>query len=241
MLGVIVNVVAVLLGGLVGLLLKKGIPDRFSGAVMTGIGLCVVIIGIQGALGGENPIVLIISIVLGVAVGTALQIDRRLHSLGQKIEAKFSPAASSNDSAGEINPKVPIAQGFVTGSLLYCVGAMTIIGSINSGLTGDHSVLFTKSVIDMISAIVLAATLGVGILFSAVTVFLYQGTLVLLAQLLSPLLENESMLAELTCVGSILIIALGLNIIGVTKIKIADFLPAIVFAPIVFSLVSNLF
>ena len=240
MLGVVVNAVAILLGGLVGLLLKKGIPERFSGAVMTGIGLCVAFIGIQGALGGENPIVLIISIVLGVAVGTALQIDRRLHSLGQKIEAKLSPAALPDESAGESKPKIPIAQGFVTGSLLYCIGAMAIVGAINSGLTGDHSVLFTKSIIDMISSIVLAATLGVGILLSAVTVFLYQGTLVLLAQLLGPLLENESMIAELTSVGSVIIIALGLNLIGVTKIKIADFLPAILFAPIVFALVVRI-
>ena len=240
MLGVVVNAVAILLGGLVGLLLKKGIPERFSGAVMTGIGLCVAFIGIQGALEGENPIVLIISIVLGVTVGTALQIDRRLHSLGQKIEAKLSPAALPDESAGESKPKIPIAQGFVTGSLLYCIGAMAIVGAINSGLTGDHSVLFTKSIIDMISSIVLAATLGVGILLSAVTVFLYQGTLVLLAQLLGPLLENESVIAELTSVGSVIIIALGLNLIGVTKIKIADFLPAILFAPVVFMIV-NLF
>jgi len=232
MLSVIVNTVAILIGGAVGLLVKKGIPERFSMAIMTGIGLCIIYIGIYGALQGNNPIVLIISIVLGVVCGTALRIDKRLNSFGDKLEQRFSKGKSKG--------KTSISQGFVTGSLLFCIGAMAIIGSINSGLTGDHSIIFTKSTIDLISAAVLAVSLGVGVLFSAGAVFVYQGAIVLLAQLLRPLLESPTLVAEINSAGSILIVALGLNLIGVTKIKVADFLPAIFFAPLVYTLYSLL-
>ena len=229
MLGVIVNAAAILVGGLIGLLIKKGIPERFSGAIMSGIGLCVLYVGISGALSGENIIVLVVSIVLGVGAGTALKIDKRLNRLGEIVEEKFG-----KPKEGET--KTPIAQGFVTGSLLFCVGAMAIIGSINSGLLGDHTILFAKSTIDMITTVVLTVTLGVGVLLSAGSVLIYQGALVLLAQLLRPLLENQAMINELNCAGSVLIIAIGLNMLGLTKIKVADFLPAIIFVPIVFTI-----
>jgi len=232
MLGVLVNVVAVLLGGAVGLIIKKGIPERFSKAIMTGIGLVILFIGIEGALKGGNPIILVISIVLGVVTGTALNIDKRLNTLGQMLENRVSVGKSDGESS--------IAKGFVTASLLFCVGAMAIVGSINSGLTGDHSIIFTKSVIDLIAAAVLAVSLGVGVLFSAGAVLVYQGSLVLLAQLLRPLLYSPTIIAEINSAGSIIIVALGLNMLGLTKIKVADFLPAVVFAPIVY-MVVNLF
>ena len=224
--GVIVNTAAVLIGGLIGLLVKKGIPQRFSQAIMIGIGLCVLYIGFSGALQGENTIILVASLVLGAAAGTALKIDERLNSLGDKLEQRFA-------SANKNGVKTPFAQGFVTGSLLFCVGAMAIVGSINSGLTGNHDTIYTKSTLDFISAAMLAVTLGVGVVFSSVSVFVYQGALVLLAQLLSPLLENQSLIAEMNCAGSLIIIALGLNLIGVTKIKVANYLPAIIFAPVI--------
>jgi len=233
MLGVVVNAVAILIGGGIGLLVKRGIPERFSSAIMAGIGLCVLLVGvygtIHGMLSGGSEINLIITIVLGVVAGTALRIDERLNKLGQKIEQKFSPAGKD----GEIK-KTSISQGFVTSSLLFCVGAMAILGSINSGLSGDHSILFTKSTIDMISALILAVTLGFGVLFSAVAVFVYQGLLVLLAQALRPLLDSYSLIAEIRGAGSILIVALGLNMLGITKLKVADFLPAVFFAPVVY-------
>jgi len=232
MLGVLVNVVAVLLGGAVGLIIKKGIPERFSKAIMTGIGLVILFIGIEGALKGGNPIILVISIVLGVVTGTALNIDKRLNTLGQMLENRVSVGKSDGESS--------IAKGFVTASLLFCVGAMAIVGSINSGLTGDHSIIFTKSVIDLIAAAVLAVSLGVGVLFSAGAVLVYQGSLVLLAQLLRPLLYSPTLIAEINCAGSLIIVALGLNMLGLTKIKVADFLPAVIFAPIVY-MVVNLF
>lgn len=237
MLGVLVNTVAVLVGGLVGLLVNKGLPKRFSTAIMTGLGLCTTYIGITGALNGENTIVLVVSIVLGAAVGTALKIDERLNSLGELIEKRFSHAS---DASVECGSKPSIAQGFVSASLLFCVGAMAIIGSLDSGLNGDHTVLFTKSILDFVAAAMLAVSLGIGVLFSAASVLVYQGLLVLLAQLLRPILENPSMRAEITCVGSVIIIGLGLNIIGVTKIKVANYLPSIIFAPVVCAVAKQL-
>jgi len=228
MLSVLVNTAAILVGSAIGLLVNKGITKRFSNAIMTGIGLCIMYIGISGALQGENPIVLVVSVALGVSVGTALKLDERLNLLGKMIEKRFS-------RSGDSNGKPPISQGFVTASLLFCIGAMAIIGSIESGLTGNHTIIFAKSTIDFISAIVLTVSLGVGVMFSAFSVLLYQGLLVLLAQLLRPLLDDPSMLAEISCTGSVIIVGLGLNLIGVTKIKIADFLPAIVLAPLVYT------
>ena len=227
MLGVIVNTIAVIVGSSVGLLCKKGIPKKFSDAIMTGIALCTVYIGISGALKGENTIVLIFSMVLGAIVGTALDIDGYLNRLGGVLEAKFS-------KPGE---KGGIAQAFVTASLLFCVGAMTIVGSLTAGLTGDNEMLFTKSVLDLISAAMLSVSLGIGVLFSAAFVFVMQGALVLLAGLLEPVLTAAA-INEIICSGSLLIIGLGLNMLGIAKIKVANYLPAFLFAPVVLWLVS---
>ena len=227
MLGVIVNTIAVIVGSSIGLLCKKGIPKKFSDAIMTGIALCTVYIGISGALKGENTIVLIFSMVLGAIVGTALDIDGYLNRLGGVLEAKFS-------KPGE---KGGIAQAFVTASLLFCVGAMTIVGSLTAGLTGDNEMLFTKSVLDLISAAMLSVSLGIGVLFSAAFVFVMQGALVLLAGLLEPVLTAAA-INEIICSGSLLIIGLGLNMLGITKIKVANYLPAFLFAPVVLWLVS---
>lgn len=230
MAGVLVNTLTVLLGSTVGLLLKKGIPEKISKAVMTAIGLCTVYIGIDGALDGSNTIVLIISMVLGTAVGSLLDIDRGINAVGRLIEKKMKK------KDGEAS----VSEGFMTASLLFCVGAMTIVGSLNAGLSGDNELLFTKSILDLISSCLLASTLGIGVMFAAAFVLVFQGGLVLLAQLLSGVLTDEAMIAEITCAGSVIIIGLGLNLIGITKIKVANMLPAILFAPFVYLLVGLL-
>lgn len=222
MIGVIVNAVAVIIGSLIGMLFRKGIPERFTDAIMIGIGLCTLYIGVSGTLKGENTLVVIISIVVGTIIGTWIDIDKRIISLGEYIGRRFK-AASGNSAS--------IAEGFVTGSLLFCVGAMTIVGSLNAGLSGDTKMLFTKSVLDLISSAILYVSLGIGILFSACFVLLFEGAIVLLAQFLQPILTNSA-IAEITCVGSLMIIALGLNIIGIAKIKVANYLPAIIIAPV---------
>ena len=221
MLGVLVNVGTVLIGGLVGLLLKRGIPEKVTEALMTGIGLCTVFIGISGALQGENTLVLILSMAIGTVIGTLLDIDKQLNRLAAYVEARFK----------QKDGQVTVAEGFVTASLLFCVGAMTIVGSLQAGLTGDCETLYTKATLDLISSCVLAASLGIGVLLSDIFVFIFQGGLVLLAGLIAPFLTDYA-IGEMTCAGSVLIIALGLNLIGVTKIKVANYLPVILIPPV---------
>jgi len=226
MLGVIVNVITVIIGSLIGLLLKKGIPERVSRAAMTGLGACTLYIGISGSLSGENVLILIASVVLGVIVGTILNIDGAINRLAQSVEVKFKKKDSN----------VSVAEGIITATLLFCVGSMTVTGSIEAGLTGDSSVLITKAMLDLVSSMMLASSLGVGVLLSSVAVFVIQGGLVLLAQLVSPLLSMGA-INEMTCAGSIIIIMIGTNLMGITKIKVADFLPAIIFAPIIYNII----
>lgn len=226
MTGVLVNVATVLIGSSIGLIFKKGISKKYSDAVMIGIGLCTVLIGVQGMLKGENVLVTIISMVLGALVGSAVDIDKRLNSVGDLLSKKLK--GLSNDKTG-------IAQGFVTASLLFCVGAMTIVGSLNSGLKSDHTMLLTKSVLDFFSSMMLSASLGIGVMLAAAFVLVFQGSIVLLAGLLEPILSTGA-IAEITCVGSLMILALGLNLTGISKFKVANYLPALFFSPFVYLL-----
>lgn len=220
MLGVIVNVGTVLLGSLVGLFLKRGIPEKVTEALMIGIGLCTVFIGISGALQGENTLMLILSMAIGTVIGTLLDIDRQLNRLAAYVENRFK----------QKDGQVTVAEGFVTASLLFCVGAMTIVGSLQAGLTGDCEMLYTKATLDLISSCVLSASLGIGVLLADIFVLVFQGGLVLLAGFIAPFLTDYA-IGEMTCAGSVLIIALGLNLIGVTKIKVANYLPVILIPP----------
>ena len=226
MLGVLANTIAVLIGSTVGLLFKKGIPEKYSNAVMTGIALCTVYIGISGALKGENTIVLIVSMALGAVAGTLLDLDGGLNRLGQFMEKKFSRGRQGK-----------IAQGFITASLLFCVGAMTIVGSLTAGLTGDNEMLYTKSVLDLISASMLSVSLGIGVMFSAAFVLVFQGAIALMARFLEPVLTTAA-INEIICAGSLMILALGLNMLGITKIKVANYLPALIFAPVLLRLAA---
>ena len=219
--GVLVNVLTVLIGSTLGLLLKKQIPEKLTTAVMTAIGLCTVAIGVTGVIKGQNQLVMIISLVLGTIVGTLIDIDGKLTKIGDKLQKK----------KGE-NEKSTFSQGFVTASLLFCVGAMTIVGSMNAGISGDNQMLYTKSVLDLISSTMLGASLGIGVLFSSVFVLAFQGGLVALSMALGSFL-NDFAVAELICAGSVMIIALGLNLIGITKIKVANLLPGLVLVPVV--------
>lgn len=221
--GVLVNVATVVIGSLIGLIFKKGISEKYTDAVMRGIGLCTLMIGIQGTLKGENQLVAIIAMVLGAIVGTAINIDGKLNGVGDFLSGKLK---KSDDD------KVSIAEGFVTASLLFCVGVMTIIGSLESGLKGDHTTIFTKSILDLFSSCMLSASLGIGVIFAAIFVFIFQGALVLMAGLLEPLL-SDSAVAEITCVGSLMILALGFNLTGIAKFKVANYFPALIFAPLV--------
>ncbi len=227
MFGVIVNVITVILGSCIGLLFKKGIPEKVSTAAMVGLGACTLYIGISGSLCGENVLIAIASIVLGVIAGTLSNIDGAVNRLAKAVETKFK-----KDNKG-----ISFAEGLVTATLLFCVGSMTVTGSIQAGLTGDNSVLITKATLDFVSSMMLASSLGLGVLLSSVSVLVIQGGLVLLAGLIAPFMSTGA-INEMTCVGSILIIMIGTNLMGITKIKVADFLPAILFAPIIYNIVS---
>ncbi|MBP9989453.1 MAG: DUF554 domain-containing protein [Ruminococcus sp.] len=229
MLGVIVNAVAVIIGGTVGSFLKKGLPEKITSAIMIAIGLCVMYIGISGSLNGGNTLVLIVSMVFGTAIGSLIDIDDKLNKLGNWAEKKLNRG----------DGKIKIAEGFITGSLLFCVGSMTVVGSLNAGMLHDNEMLYIKSLLDFISSTMLAATFGIGVALSSVLIFVLQGSMVLLAQQLSGFL-TDSAIAQMTCVGSVIIVALSLNMIGLSKFKVANFMPAIILAPIFNWLISLL-
>lgn len=215
MLSAIVNAAAVIAGGLIGVLAKKGVPERISDGVMKAIGLMVVCLGIKGYFDGSNAIIAILSLAVGTLIGELLRLEDRLNRLGEKINEKMSGKGGGR-----------VGEGFVAATLLFCVGAMAVLGSLQSGITGDHTTIFTKSLMDFIAAILLASTFGIGVAFSAAAVLLYQGSIVLLAGLLVPIM-TEAAVAEMSAVGSIVLLGLGLNILGITKLKVMNMVPAI--------------
>ena len=223
MLGTIVNSIAVIVGCLVGLVVKGRLTEKITTTIMNGLALCTLYIGISGALNGGDTLIMIISVAIGALLGEIIDIDKWLNKLGYYLESKFKGKKENN---------ISIAEGFITSSLLFCVGAMAIVGSLESGLKENHDTLFTKSILDGISSIIFTSSLGIGVIFSAVTVLVYQGAITLGAGLLSGVLST-TVITNMSAVGGLLIIGLGLNMLGITKVKIANLLPAI-FLPILF-------
>lgn len=221
--GTLVNAAAVITGATVGLLLKRGMPERYQQTIMQGLGLAVGIIGLQMAFKTQNILIVILSIVVGAVLGEALNIDAWLNKLGNWLTAKLG------------NQYGNVGEGFVTASLVYCIGAMAVVGSIQDGLTGDASTLYAKSMLDGISAIVFASTLGIGVALSSISVLIYQGSITALAGAFSTLLTG-SIITELTAVGGVLIIGISLLMLEVKKIKVANLLPAIPAAVIITAL-----
>jgi uncharacterized protein len=219
LLGTIVNVAAIIVGSLLGFLIKGGIPKKVGDTVIQGLALSTMLIGILNAVAVNNLMLLIISMVIGSAIGEAIDIDRFLNNIGDMIEIKL------NGRGGKVS------QGFVTSSLLFCVGAMAIVGSLNSGLKGDHSTLFSKSILDFVFSLISASSLGIGVLLSSVSVFLYQGTITLLASGLKGFLI-ESVITDMSAIGGLLIIGISFNMLGMSKIKVANFLPAMFIPPV---------
>ncbi len=228
MLGVIVNSLAIIVGGLIGLVLKHGLSERLKVVVMQGIGFSVIVIGLGGALKSESLLLLVLSLAIGGLVGSLLQIEYRLDMLGLKIEKRFKGKEEGS-----------FAKGFVTASLVYCVGAMAIVGSIEAGVSGNYDTLYVKSLLDGVTAIVFAATLGFGVLFSSVSVFIYQGVIVVLGILLGNYMP-DMLVVEMSAVGSVLIMAIGINILEIKRIYVGDLLPAVL-VPIVYYLLLYLF
>lgn len=231
MLGTIVNALAIIGGCLVGLVVKGKLTEKISTTIMNGLALCVLYIGISGALKGQDTLQIIISMAIGALIGEIIDIDKRLNDFGNMIEEKINSKRKN-----KIHDKISIAEGFVTSSLLFCVGAMAVVGSLESGLKGNHSTLFAKSILDGISSIIFTSSLGIGVILSSIAILIYQGTITLLAGGLSTIL-TETIINNMSAVGSLLIVGLGFNMLGVSKIKVANLLPAI-FIPIIFGFFS---
>lgn len=220
MLGTIVNALAIVVGGIIGIIFKNIIPDKLSESLLKATGLAVVTVGIRLSLAGENLTLLIISVIAGTLIGELLDIEGRLDRLGQNIEGRLKNKDSN------------ITAGFVSCTLVYCVGSMSIMGAIQSGLTGNHEILFSKALIDGIVSISMGVSMGVGVIFSSISVLLYQGLLTILAQFVQSLLSPE-VISEMTAVGGTVIMAIGLNFLEIKRVKVGNMLPAI-FLPILY-------
>ena len=229
MIGTLINAAAIILGTAIGLLARKGIPRRLQDTVVQGQGLCVMLIGLSSALKTGDTMAMIICMVVGGLIGSAIDIERRLNQLGGFIERKVSPGGAEGS----------IAKGFVTASLMYCVGAMAIVGSMDSGLRGDHSTLIAKSVLDGVTSIFFASTMGVGVSLSALAVLVYQGLIAILAMWIEPLLTQQ-IITEMGAVGGLLIVGIGLNMIYDKHIAVGNLLPAI-FLPMAYIPLVGLF
>lgn len=231
--GAIVNALAVIGGAALGMLFRRLMGDAsksekakaLSDHIFHGMALCVLVIGISGAIESAPILTVIIAVALGSLLGHLMRLDSGVNWLGNKIEAL------AKDKFGNV------AQGFVSASLLFCVGSMTIVGALNSGLMCDHSMQYTKATIDCVAAIVLASSMGIGVMFSSLFVLVFQGSITLLAQWVAPFLNTE-VVGCMSVVGSILIIGLSLNMLGLTKLKIMNYMPAI-FLPILLIPLSN--
>jgi len=230
LMGSIVNAIGIIAGGSVGLLLhklmQKGIPDRFSDRVMKGLGLCTIYIAFGSLLDGSKPLVTILSMVLGALIGETLDLDGKLNRLSTSLEKKLTKGSSSNGG---------FAKGFFSATLLFCVGTMAITGSLEGGLLNKHDILYAKSTMDTVAALIFASSLGLGVVFSSVPVFIYQGSIALLASVAKPYL-GDAVIAEMNTVGSLLLFALSLDMLGINKnMKLMNYVPAM-FMPIILCL-----
>jgi len=221
--GALVNGGAIVVGGIAGLLLKKGLPEKMKISLLQGLGLCVLYIGISGSLKGENAMTDVLAVVSGVIIGELLDFDEKLQRVGQWFQTKVSKG--KNDL---------FAEGFVTATLVVCVGAMAIVGSLQSGMNDNHEILFAKAVIDGVFTLVLASTMGVGVCLSAIAVTIYEGSLTLFANALAGVL-TAAVIGDMTSAGSLLIIAIGTNMLKITDIRVANFI-LVPFMPMIFSL-----
>lgn len=220
MLGTLVNTLAVLLGGGLGLLLGGGVPKRLQTTIMQGVGLCVIVVGLRGALTTEDVLGMIICMVVGGLIGEGINIELRLEGVGVKAQRLLM-------RGGETGTFV---QGFMAASLLFCVGPMSIVGPLESGLSGNHGTQIAKALMDGTAAVFMAATLGPGVLLSALMVLVYQGTITLSASLVAPLL-TDPIIREMSAVGGAVILGIGLNLLEVAKVRVGNLLPAL-FLPI---------
>jgi len=217
MIATVINALAILAGSLIGLFLRKGLPEKAKAAVFSAAGLISLVLGMRMALGTAHVLAMALALIIGGLAGTALNIEGAVLRLGEWLKRRF---AKGDDSG-------TFAAGFLDSSVLFCVGAMALVGSFKAGVEGDYELILTKSVMDGFMAVILTGAMGVGVAFSALAVLVYQGVLTIAAVWIEPWV-SELMLAELSAVGGVLVIMIGINLLGLRKIPTADFLPALV-------------
>ena len=226
--GVIINVIAIVIGTMIGLFLKRGMSEKMSSHIMQGLALITFIIGLKGALVDQDVILMIVCISLGGYLGEMMQLEENIRKFAEWVQDKLSKEGAQNQ----------LAEGFVSAVLIFCVGAMAVMGSLEAGLRNNHGILITKALIDGFASIILTTTKGAGVMLSALAILLYEGGMMVLAQFVAPYL-SESIVYAMSAVGSLLLVALGLNLLELTKIKVMNFLPAM-FLPIVLIPLFNL-
>ena len=226
MLGTIVNTLAIIVGSLLGIVFRGGIPKKYQVTIMQAISLAVILIGLKMAFKTDAVLLVIFSLVIGSILGEFLKIEDRLENLGKQLETKFSKAGNG------------IAKGFVVASLVFCVGSMAIVGSMESGLTGNHQTLFAKSALDGLSSIIFSSIFGIGVLFSSISVFVYQGFITITASIMKPFLIPP-VINQMSGIGGLLIMAIGFNLLEIKKINVGNMLPAI-FVPLIYFMLKQL-
>lgn len=238
MTGTIINIVAVLVGGLLGLIFGARLPERIKQTVVAGLGLFTAVIGIQMFLKTENAIIVLGSLLLGGLLGEWLRIEDGLRNLGGFLERTFTRPRFADERELDTYQGSRFIKGFLTASLVFCVGPMTILGSIQDGLTGDYNLLAIKSVLDGFAALAFASSLGIGVLFSSVVILVYQGGISLLAAQAQALI-TPAMMSEMTAVGGILLLGLAISsLLELKPIRVGNFLPALAIAPIIVAILA---
>jgi uncharacterized membrane protein YqgA involved in biofilm formation len=227
LLGTIVNTLAIIVGSLLGIIFRGGIPKKYQITIMQAISLAVILIGLKMAFKTDALLLVIFSLVIGSIFGEFLKIEDRLENMGKRLETRFAKTGNGG-----------IAKGFVVASLVFCVGSMAIVGSMESGLTGNHQTLFAKSALDGLTSIIFSSTLGIGVLFSSISVFVYQGFITMTASLMKPFLIPP-VINQMSGVGGLLIMAIGINLLEIKKINVGNMLPAI-FIPLIYDMLKQL-
>lgn len=231
LLGTLVNGLCIVVGTLLGLFFTK-IPERYKETVMSGVGLAVILIGLQMAFETENIVIVLLSLLSGAIIGEAAHVEERLEYIGRWIERKFTKPDQTST----------LAQGFITASLIFVIGALAVIGALDSGLRNDHEILITKAIIDGFISLVLTSTLGIGVIFSVIPVVLYEGSIALLATQINRWIPQEMLdlfIVEMTATGGLLIVAIGLNLLKLTQIRVANLLPALLMVGIVLAVAQQ--
>jgi len=226
LLGTFVNGLCIIIGTLLGLFFTK-IPERYKETVMSGVGLAVILIGLQMAFETDNIVIVLLSLLTGAIIGEAVHLEDKLEYIGRFIERKFTKPDQESS----------MAQGFITASLIFVIGALSVIGALDSGLRNDHEVLITKAIIDGFVSLVLTSTLGIGVIFSVIPVVLYEGSIALLATQINRWIPQDMLdlfIMEMTATGGLLIVAIGLNLLKLTKIRVANLLPSLLMVGVVF-------